>query len=222
MEEGVLLRSTFSLYSLNLSSDAAAWNVDVVPSGVFRAMLVVTVPRRGVQAEWPRAERNMADLLFEMVCGDAKRGTMIVDYLEVDQKNNDETQYIWESSAGGCVTMQGDIQMVRGKSRRRLEILCCSKEDQADFVEKRRVRESAKKLCELIGSTIHPHVEILCYLEAYLSKFLQQHPSARLLLAISQLLWSTAKAAVDWWCLRAAQPTHAVLSGTFVLPAFRI
>ena len=99
---------------------------------------------------------------------------MIVGCLKVDQNNNDDEQYVWESSAGGCVTMQGDIQMVRGKSRRRLEILCCLK-DQADFVEKRRVRESVKKLCELLGSPVHPHGEILCYLEAYQSKFLQ-HP----------------------------------------------
>ena len=49
---------------------------------------------------------------------------MVLDKVRVASKNNDDDQYILESAAGGCFTVQKDTEMVRGEVKRGTKIIC--------------------------------------------------------------------------------------------------
>merc|ERR1712119_225646 len=63
----------------------------------------------------------------------------------------DDEQYIWESSAGGSFTIRpgDDPELKRGS-----KIVLFMKEDQADFIEEKKVKEVVKKHSQFIGYPI--------------------------------------------------------------------
>uniref|UniRef100_A0A915HHL5 Histidine kinase/HSP90-like ATPase domain-containing protein n=1 Tax=Romanomermis culicivorax TaxID=13658 RepID=A0A915HHL5_ROMCU len=81
---------------------------------------------------------------------------LVADRVVVSSKHNDDDCYTWESSAGGSFTIRpcNDPELTRGT-----KIVLHLKEDQADYLEERRIKEIVKKHSQFIGYPIKLLVE---------------------------------------------------------------
>merc|ERR1712060_644133 len=84
---------------------------------------------------------------------------LAADKVTVVSKNNDDEQYIWESTAGGSFTVTKDTDMPFGEVKRGTKIICHLKEDQTEFLEERRLKDLIKKHSEFIGFPIELYIE---------------------------------------------------------------
>merc|ERR1712123_240080 len=76
---------------------------------------------------------------------------LVADKVVVTSKHNDDEQYIWESSAGGSFTIKMDNSEPLGRGSK---IVLHMKEDQADYIEEKKVKEIVKKHSQFIGYPI--------------------------------------------------------------------
>ena len=64
---------------------------------------------------------------------------MVLDKVRVASKNNDDDQYILESAAGGCFTLQKDTEMVHGEVKRGTKIICYLEKDRPELLRDHRL-----------------------------------------------------------------------------------
>ncbi|KAL5279113.1 HSP90AB1 family protein [Megaselia abdita] len=76
---------------------------------------------------------------------------LVADKVTVTSKNNDDEQYIWESSAGGTFTIRQDNTEPLGRGTK---IVLHIKEDQTEYLEEAKIKTIVNKHSQFIGYPI--------------------------------------------------------------------
>merc|ERR1711904_337955 len=81
---------------------------------------------------------------------------LVAEKVTVSSKNDEDEQYVWESTAGGTFTICQDDESPLGRGTK---VSLHLKEDQLEYLEERRIKDLVKKHSEFISYPIELLVE---------------------------------------------------------------
>jgi molecular chaperone HtpG len=84
---------------------------------------------------------------------------LVGDKVQVISKNNEDDQYIWESTAGGTFTIAKDDNENSEKLTRGTKVVIHMKDDQLEFLEEKSLKDLVKKHSQFIGFPIELYTE---------------------------------------------------------------